>query len=163
MLFLIIFSIKFFLARFGYLNVKSLAIKLSEIELITVNENDQLLEAIKKLKKYNIGAIAIINSNNKLTGIISERDIVKELAKNEYMDYSILFVHQLMTKKVICCESDVLSDKLMELMTKNKVRHIPIVDNSNYPIGIVSIGDVVNRLIEKIEYENKMLKDFVSG
>ena len=142
---------------------KSLAIKLSERELITVDENDQLLEAIKKLAKYNIGAIPVINSNKKLTGIISERDIVKELAKNENMDYSILFVHQLMTKKVICCESDVLSDKLMELMTKNKVRHIPIVDNNNHPIGIVSIGDVVNRLIEKIEYENKMLKDFVSG
>ena len=142
---------------------KSLAIKLSERELITVNENDQLLEAIKKLAKYNIGAIPVINSNKKLTGIISERDIVKELARSEDLDYSILFVHQLMTKKVICCESDVLSDKLMELMTKNKVRHIPIIDNSNHPIGIVSIGDVVNRLIEKIEYENKMLKDFVSG
>jgi len=142
---------------------KSLAIKLSERELITVNENDQLLEAIKKLAKYNIGAIPVINSNKKLTGIISERDIVKEIAKNEDLDYSSLFVNQLMTKKVICCESDVLSDKLMELMTKNKVRHIPIVDNSNHPIGIVSIGDVVNRLIEKIEYENKMLKDFVSG
>ena len=142
---------------------KSLAIKLSERELITVDENDQLLEAIKKLAKYNIGAIPVINSKKKLTGIISERDIVKELAKNEDMDYSILFVHQLMTKKVICCESDVLSDKLMELMTKNKVRHIPIIDNSNHPIGIVSIGDVVNRLIEKIEYENQMLKDFVSG
>ena len=142
---------------------KSLAIKLSERELITVDENDQLLEAIKKLAKYRIGAIPVINSNKKLTGIISERDIVKEIAKNEDLDFSILFVHQLMTKKVICCESDVLSDKLMELMTKNKVRHIPIVDNSNHPIGIVSIGDVVNRLIEKIEYENKMLKDFVSG
>ena len=142
---------------------KSLAIKLSERELITVNENDQLLVAIKKLAKYNIGAIPVVNRDKKLTGIISERDIVKELAKNEDMDYSILFVHQLMTKKVICCESDVLSDKLMELMTKNKVRHIPIIDNSNHPIGIVSIGDVVNRLIEKIEYENKMLKDFVSG
>ena len=142
---------------------KSLAIKLSERELITVDENDQLLEAIKKLAKYNIGAIPVTKSNKKLAGIISERDIVKELAKKEDLDYSTLFVHQLMTKKVICCESDVLSDKLMELMTKNKVRHIPIVDNSNHPIGIVSIGDVVNRLIEKIEYENKMLKDFVSG
>ena len=142
---------------------KNLAIKLIERELITVNENDQLSEAIKKLAKYSIGAIPVINSNKKLTGIISERDIVKEIAKNEDLDYSSLFVNQLMTKKVICCESDVLSDKLMELMTKNKVRHIPIVDNNNHPIGIVSIGDVVNRLIEKIEYENKMLKDFVSG
>ena len=142
---------------------KTLAIKLSERELITVDENDQLLEAIKKLAKYNIGAIPVLNSDKQLAGIISERDIVKELAKNEKMDCSILFVNQLMTKKVIYCENDVLSDKLMELMTKNKVRHIPIVNKNNYPIGIVSIGDVVNRLIEKIEYENKMLKDFVSG
>ena len=142
---------------------KSLAIKLSERELITVDENDQLLEAIKKLAKYNIGAIPVLNSDKQLAGIISERDIVKELAKNKNMDCSILFVNQLMTKKVIYCENDVLSDKLMELMTKNKVRHIPIVNKNNYPIGIVSIGDVVNRLIEKIEYENKMLKDFVSG
>ena len=47
-------------------------------------------------------------------------------------------------------------------MTINKIRHIPIVEN-NAPIGIVSIGDVVNRLIEKVQYENKLLKDFVSG
>ena len=67
-----------------------------------------------------------------------------------------------MTKKVISCEKEVLSDELMELMTINKIRHIPIVEN-NAPIGIVSIGDVVNRLIEKVQYENKMLKDFVSG
>ena len=141
---------------------KSLAEKLTERELITVNENDQLLVAINKLVKYNIGAIPVINNNKKLAGIISERDIVKALANYKNIDYSILLVNQLMTKKVISCEKEVLSDKLMELMTINKIRHIPIVEN-NAPIGIVSIGDVVNRLIEKVQYENKLLKDFVSG
>ncbi len=141
---------------------KSLAEKLTERELITVNENDQLLVAINKLVKYNIGAIPVINNNKKLAGIISERDIVKALANYKNKDYSILLVNQLMTKKVISCEKEVLSDKLMELMTINKIRHIPIVEN-NAPIGIVSIGDVVNRLIEKVQYENKLLKDFVSG
>ena len=141
---------------------KSLAEKLTERELITVNENDQLLVAINKLVKYNIGAIPVINNNKKLAGIISERDIVKALSNYKNKDYSILLVNQLMTKTVISCEKEVLSDKLMELMTINKIRHIPIVEN-NAPIGIVSIGDVVNRLIEKVQYENKMLKDFVSG
>ena len=110
----------------------------------------------------DIGAIPVINNNKKLAGIISERDIVKALANYKNKDYSILLVNQLMTKTVISCEKEVLSDKLMELMTINKIRHIPIVEN-NAPIGIVSIGDVVNRLIEKVQYENKMLKDFVSG
>ena len=141
---------------------KSLAEKLTERELITVNENDQLLVAINKLVKYNIGAIPVINNNKKLVGIISERDIVKALSNYKNKDYSILLVNQLMTKTVISCEKEVLSDKLMELMTINKIRHIPIVEN-NAPIGIVSIGDVVNRLIEKVQYENKLLKDFVSG
>ena len=141
---------------------KSLAEKLTERELITVNENDKLLDAINKLVKYNIGAIPVINNNKKLVGIISERDIVKALSNYKNKDYSILLVNQLMTKTVISCEKEVLSDKLMELMTINKIRHIPIVEN-NAPIGIVSIGDVVNRLIEKVQYENKMLKDFVSG
>ena len=140
----------------------SLAEKLTERELITVNKNDQLLDAINKLVKYNIVAIPVINNNKKLAGIISERDIVKALSNYKNKDYSILLVNQLMTKTVISCEKEVLSDKLMELMTINKIRHIPIVEN-NAPIGIVSIGDVVNRLIEKVQYENKMLKDFVSG
>ena len=141
---------------------KSLAEKLTERELITVNENDMWLDAINKLVKYNIGAIPVINNNKKLVGIISERDIVKALSNYKNKDYSILLVNQLMTKTVISCEKEVLSDELMELMTINKIRHIPIVEN-NAPIGIVSIGDVVNRLIEKVQYENKMLKDFVSG
>ena len=67
-----------------------------------------------------------------------------------------------MTSPVISCDKSILSDSLMELMTKNKIRHVPIIEKKN-PIGIVSIGDVVNRLIEKIEYENKMLKDFVKS
>ena len=95
---------------------KSLAEKLTERELITVNENDQLLDAINMLVKYNIGAIPVINNNKKLVGIISERDIVKALSNYKNKDYSILLVNQLMTKTVISCEKEVLSDKLMELM-----------------------------------------------
>ena len=91
---------------------KSLAEKLTERELITVNENDQLLYAINKLVKYNIGAIPVINNNKKLAGIISERDIVKALLNYKNKDYSILLVNQLMTKTVISCEKEVLSDKL---------------------------------------------------
>ena len=59
---------------------KSLAENITERELITVNENDQLFDAINKLEKYNIGAIPFINNNEKLASIISERDIVKSIA-----------------------------------------------------------------------------------
>ena len=94
---------------------KSLAEKLTERELITVNENDKLLDAINKLVKYNIGAIPVINNNKKLVGIISERDIVKALSNYKNKDYSILLVNQLMTKTVISSLSVSFSARLLDI------------------------------------------------
>jgi len=67
-----------------------------------------------------------------------------------------------MTSPVISCDKSILSDSLMELMTKNKIRHVPIIEKRN-PIGIVSIGDVVKRLLEKFQHENQLLREYVSG
>ncbi len=130
--------------------------------LITLQETETVSNAIKKLTNYNIGAIPITNDKMELAGILSERDIVKSLAKNLYNDFREEPIKNLMTYPVIFCDREIFSDKLMELMTKNKIRHIPIVENKK-PIGIVSIGDVVNRLLEKFEYENQMLKEYLSG
>ena len=141
---------------------KNLVQQLIERPLITVQENDNITVAINKLVENNIGAIPVVNSENRLCGIVSERDVVKALSRNSSIKFSTTKVRELMTFPVIFCNKETLSDKLMELMTKNKIRHIPIVDGE-IPIGVVSIGDVVNRLIEKSEYENQMLRDFVSG
>lgn len=130
--------------------------------LVTLQESETVSNAIKKLGNYNIGAIPVINQEMELTGILSERDIVKALAKSSYNDFCDKPVKELMTHPVIFCDREIFSDKLMELMTKNKIRHIPVVENKK-PIGIVSIGDVVNRLLEKFEYENQMLKEYLSG
>ena len=117
--------------------------------------------SINHLKK-NIGATPVINYKKELSVILSESDIKKRILNFKSSEFSKLSSKAIMTIKVFYYTEDVLSDKLMELMTSNKIRHIPIVKNK-IPIGIVSIGDVVNRLIEKVEYENQMLKDFISG
>ena len=65
-----------------------------------------------------------------------------------------------MTHKVIACTKYKKSDKLMDIMTLNKIRHIPIIEGENL-IGIISIGDVVKRLIEKIDLENDYLKTWL--
>lgn len=141
---------------------KTLVKKLIERSLVTLDETETVTDAIKKLANHNIGAIPVINKDKELTGILSERDIVKALAKNHSSNFSEKLTKELMTSPVIFCDREILSDKLMELMTKNKIRHIPIVENK-CPIGIVSIGDVVNRLLEKFEYENQMLKEYLGG
>ena len=141
---------------------KTLVSKLIERPLVTIRESETVAAAIKKLVKHKIGAIPVTNETAELTGILSERDIVKALAKVPYYNLSENPISKLMTSTVIFCDRKVFSDKLMELMTKNKIRHIPIVEHKK-PIGIVSIGDVVNRLLEKSKFENQMLKDYLSG
>ena len=66
-----------------------------------------------------------------------------------------------MTKNVITCDIKMRSDELMMIMSKNKIRHIPIKKN-NKLLGMVSIGDVVGRLVEKYQKEAKLSREFIS-
>ena len=141
---------------------KTLVNILIERPLITLQETETISSAVEKLTKYNIGAIPIINEAKELTGILSERDIVKALAKRPFSKLYESSIKELMTSPVISCDKSILSDSLMELMTKNKIRHVPIIEKRN-PIGIVSIGDVVKRLLEKFQHENQLLREYVSG
>ena len=141
---------------------KTLVNILIERPLITLQETETISSAVEKLTKYNIGAIPIINEAKELTGILSERDIVKALAKRPFSKLYESSIKELMTSPVISCDKSILSDSLMELMTKNKIRHVPIIEKNN-PIGIVSIGDVVKRLLEKFKHENQLLREYVSG
>ena len=141
---------------------KTLVNILIERQLITLQETETISSAVEKLTKYNIGAIPIINEAKELTGILSERDIVKALANRPFSKLYESSIKELMTSPVISCDKSILSDSLMELMTKNKIRHVPILEKKE-PIGIVSIGDVVKRLLEKFQHENQLLREYVSG
>ena len=141
---------------------KTLVNILIERPLITLQETETISSAVEKLTKYNIGAIPIINEAKELTGILSERDIVKALAKRPFGKLYESSIKELMTSPVISCDKSILSDSLMELMTKNKIRHVPVLEKKK-PIGIVSIGDVVKRLLEKFQHENQLLREYVSG
>jgi len=95
-----------------------------------------------------------------LCGIISERDIIRELAKDIKKNLKKSLVSTIMTSKVITCNKFSKSDELMDIMTVNKIRHIPIIEGGNL-IEIISIGDVVKRLIEKFNLENDYLKSWL--
>ncbi len=92
-------------------------------------------------------------------GIISERDIISELANDIKKNLKKSLVSTIMICKVITFNKNTKSDELMDIMTVNKIKHIPIIEGENL-IGIISIGDVVKRLIEKYNLENDYLKSW---
>ena len=141
-------------------NENVLISKLLGRDVISLNEDNTIYDAINLLAKNKIGALPVVKKQKILCGIISERDIILELAKDIKKNLKKTLVSTIMTSKVITCNKFTKSDELMDIMTVNKIRHIPITEGENL-IGIISIGDVVKRLIEKFNLENDYLKSWL--
>ena len=140
--------------------IGGLVTKLSKRKCFTLSEFDTLKTTSEKLQKYNVGAMPVLSKqNNDLIGIVSERDLARFIFKDEFNND--LLVTNIMTKEIITCNLNTSVTELMEIITQNKIRHIPIVEGKKI-LGIVSVGDVVNHVIEKYKDENKHLKDYMN-
>ena len=139
---------------------EKLVAKLSKRKCFTLNENDTLKTVSEKLKKHNIGAMPVLSKqNNDVIGIVSERDLARFIFNDEFKDD--LPVTRIMTKQIITCNLNTSVTELLEIISQNKIRHIPIVDGKKI-LGIVSVGDVVTHVIDQYKDENKHLKDYMN-
>lgn len=128
-------------------------------DIISIDLTADLAEAVKLLATRRIGALVIRGAGGRLTGILSERDIVRALADHG-PDGLRLTVGQVMTRNVATCHEDDNVASLMERMTEGKFRHLPVV-RDGVLIGLVSIGDIVKQRVEQIERESEALRDYI--
>ena len=135
--------------------------KLADRGCITIADNASILLLAELLQQHNIGAVMAVAKNGVPTGIVSERDIVRCLT-NADTDKETTIVSEIMSKNFIPCDLSTTSSELMEIMTRHKIRHIPIVENKKL-LGMVSIGDVVSRLIDIYGAENEQLRTYINS
>lgn len=120
----------------------------------------RVFDAIKVLAEHNIGVLLVMEGQ-RLVGIMSERDVIRE-ARNGFARLERITVAEIMTKDLIVgVPSDDIS-YVMAIMTKNRIRHLPILDGSKI-VGLLSIGDVIKSQISDSAFENRMLKDYIDG
>jgi CBS domain-containing protein len=126
--------------------------------IVTVDPAATVREAVKLLSERRIGAVLVM-TDGRIAGILSERDIVRGLGERgaAILDDK---VESMMTRKVITCRPADTVAAIMETMTENKFRHLPVVDDGKI-VGIVSIGDVVKRRVMDIEHEQEALRDYI--
>ena len=134
--------------------------RMSERKCFTLNETDTVKTASQILHEKKVGCMPILDKNKIVIGIISERDLSR-LIYTEQFNMS-LPVTKIMSKNLVSCDLNTSVTELMNEMTKKKIRHILIMEDKKL-LGIVSIGDVVNHLIDKIKEENKNLKDYINS
>ena len=125
----------------------------------TIEPTADLTAAVKLLAERRIGAVVILGADNRIVGILSERDIVRVLAEHGPTALNHP-VGQVMTRDVKTCSEDDTIGGLMSRMTTGKFRHMPVVEQGKL-IGIVSIGDVVKNRVEEIEHEAEALREYV--
>lgn len=116
--------------------------------------------ACARLTELGIGALVVSSDGQKVEGIISERDVIRHLARAG-ADILDLHVADIMIREVVTCTSEDNIAHLMETMTEHRIRHLPVVEDGTL-IGLVSIGDVVKHRIRETEQEAEALKAYIA-
>lgn len=120
-----------------------------------------LEEAAKELNARRVGAIVVLDGDGALAGVLSERDIVREIAKSGPAALSSK-VSEAMTKAVITATPDETVDVGMARMTDRRIRHLPVIAGGKL-VGIISIGDLVKRKIEEAEAHAEAMKSYIAA
>ncbi len=133
---------------------------LTERPCHTVTSNAPLSEVIQVLTEHNIGAVVVENGAGGVAGIISERDIVRQMSKTA--DIGDLAAADIMTRDVVTVTPATLSSEMMQIMSDHNCRHLPIMADGKL-VGVVSNRDVMNRTLEKYKNEAEAMRAFINS
>ena len=123
----------------------------------TIRAEAAISTVVRRLRLEGIGALVVSEDDAQVVGIISERDIVIGLADQgaELLEKRVI---DLMSTPVKTCSPEVSIKDVMAIMTRSRVRHLPVVEGGRL-VGIISIGDVVKNRMEEVELEAGVLRD----
>jgi CBS domain-containing protein len=126
-------------------------IRLKDQKPITIGQGETVQTAIKILVEKNIGALPVVDSEDKLVGIISERDLLKECLDNS-SNIGLKQVQEIMTRYVAIATPDEDLDYATSVMKQKGIRHLPVVVNFKVT-GMISMRDIVNTRLHDIQAE----------
>jgi CBS domain-containing protein len=128
-------------------------------DVVTVTARTTLAEIATTLSEKRIGAVVVMEKDA-INGIISERDIVRAVAKHGG-DGLAMLAADWMTAKVVTCDLEDTIHDVMQKMTTGRFRHLPVMKHGRLA-GIISIGDVVKRRIEEVEREAAQIREYIA-
>jgi len=128
--------------------------------VFTISPSATVEELLDALAEHNVGALVVSADGHSMSGIVSERDIVRKLRGVDRPRNAT--VEQIMTTDVQVCSPDDSFGSLMSTMTEHRVRHIPVLEDDEV-VGVLSIGDAVKFRMDQLEFERDQLSHYVQG
>jgi CBS domain-containing protein len=129
-------------------------------EVWTIPPDATVRELLAELAEHHIGAV-VVTDGDAVSGIVSERDVVRRL-HTDGVDVLDSEVADLMTTDVVHSSPSDPVDRVAELMTERRIRHLPVVEDGRV-IGVISIGDVVYSRIRELEHDRSQLEQYITG
>ncbi len=129
--------------------------------IVTIPPGTTIAEAAETLSSRRIGALIVSTDGKRVAGILSERDIVRELGRRGPACMAET-VDSIMTSKITSCARGDLTDGVLQLMTDGRFRHMPVLEDG-IMVGVISIGDVVKARLLELSAEKEALEGMIKG
>lgn len=127
--------------------------------VFTVTPGTSVAQVSQQLSTRRVGSVLVLDEQGAVIGIVSERDLVRALASHGAKAME-LEARDVMTREVVSCDPDDSIDHVMEVMTRGRFRHVPVVRYGEL-LGLVSIGDVVKARLEETRHETEALRAYI--
>lgn len=129
--------------------------------VVTIGPEASVADAANILSARRIGSVVVSSDNKTALGILSERDIVREIGKRGGGCLTET-VESMMTKKLVTCVSSDRADSILSQMTEGRFRHMPVVENGEM-VGLITLGDVVKARLSELAMEKDALEGMIMG
>jgi CBS domain-containing protein len=128
---------------------------------ITIGPDATLKEASQTLSEHDIGALVVTDEADQIVGVLSERDIVRQISERGPVALRLSVEDALEGEAATCTPDDSVKD-LMEFVTRERVRHLPVLNDGKLD-GVISVGDLLKSRMEEMETEKQVLRDRLMG
>ena len=137
-------------------------LKIARVPAPTVSPDATVLEAVEKMVELGVGAVVVVDKDNEIEGIVTERDILQRVAKN-CLPCDTTKVSEVMSSSVQVAKADTNPSEALSMMDSGHFRHLPIVDDKHHVQGMLSIRHLLHHIVEDLSQELKALDSYVSA